>query len=278
MVTLLGDTHMTKTVSDEVGLSISHFIDAWRTMCEGAPGYAEQHVEGVHYVFSGVPIAFFNVALVTGRHVSGEALSASGRQACAWASKRGVPWLFVTTQESLAGGTDAAAALEPCGLTPLLPLTGMIAADVAPPARVPLELQLTRPQDDHACSQVVDVNGLAYAMDLEAGKATIGTGSFWSNHFPALGLVDGTPVSSAAVFMVDGYRYVALVATDPARQRRGYGDVVMRHALELAAQVHGRAPTTLHATEAGRPIYERMGYAAIAAHTAFIEKKFLGEH
>ena len=78
--------------------------------------------------------------------------------------------------------------------------------------------------------------------------------------------------------MVDGYRYVALVATDPARQRRGYGDVVMRHALELSARVHGQAPTTLHATEAGRPIYERMGYAPIAAHTVFIEKKFLGGH
>ena len=39
------------------------------------------------------------------------------------------------------------------------------------------------------------------------------------------------------------------------------------------------APTTLHATEAGRPIYERMGYAPIAAHTVFIEKKdFLGGH
>ena len=35
---------------------------------------------------------------------------------------------------------------------------------------------------------------------------------------------------------------------------------------------------SLHATEAGRPIYERMGYAPIAAHTVFIEKKFLGGH
>ena len=78
--------------------------------------------------------------------------------------------------------------------------------------------------------------------------------------------------------MVNGCRYVALVATDPTRQRRGYGDAVMRHALDLSARVHGDIPTTLHATEAGRPIYERMGYTTIAAHTLFIEKRFLADH
>ena len=31
-------------------------------------------VDGVHYVFSGLPIAFFNVALVTGRNVIGNGI------------------------------------------------------------------------------------------------------------------------------------------------------------------------------------------------------------
>jgi hypothetical protein len=37
-------------------------------------------------------------------------------------------------------------------------------------------------------------------------------------------------------------------------------------------------PTTLHATDAGRPICARMGYQTIATHTAFIEKRFLEGH
>ena len=49
----------------------------------------------------------------------------------------------------------------------------------------------------------------------------------------------------------------------------------MRHALEAAAAAHGELPTVLHATEAGRPVYERMGYAAISRHTFFIDKAFL---
>jgi hypothetical protein len=34
----------------------------------------------------------------------------------------------------------------------------------------------------------------------------------------------------------------------------------------------------LHATEPGRPIYERMGYARISTHTMFMEKRFLAGH
>jgi GNAT superfamily N-acetyltransferase len=269
---------MTTAVSDPVALSVKHFIDAWRTMCASANGYAEEDIGGVHYIFSGIPIPFFNVALVTGRDVSAAALSASGQRACAWASKLGVPWLFVITHEALVAGTDAAAALDACGLAALMPLTGMMAQNVALSTNVPSELQLVRPVDEKGCSALLDVNGRAYDMDLDAGKSLLGTPSFWSGHFPALGLVEGTPVCASAVLMVDGYRYVALVATEPARQRRGYGEVVMRHALELSARVHGDTATTLHATEAGRPVYERMGYAPIAAHSVFIEKKFLAGH
>ena len=93
-----------------------------------------------------------------------------------------------------------------------------------------------------------------------------------------LGLTEGKATSCAAVLMVDGYRYVAMVATDPARQRRGHGAAVMREALEVAARRHGRVPSVLHATAAGRPVYERMGYRTISNHTVFMEKRFLGEH
>lgn len=269
---------MTTAVNDPVDLSIRQFVDAWRVMCSGARGFTEVAEDGVHYIFSGIPIPFFNIALLTGRDMSAAALKEYGARACEWASGTGMPWLFVTTAQALQANTDAAAALEASGLTPLMPLTGMIAERVAPAAAIPDGLQLTRPQSDEDCAALLDVNSLAYGMDLAAAKDLIGTTSFWSNHFPALGVADGTAASCAGVMMVDGYRYVALVATDPSRQRRGYGDAIMRHALDLSARVHGHIPTTLHATEAGRPIYERMGYRTIAAHMLFIEKRFLAGH
>jgi hypothetical protein len=34
----------------------------------------------------------------------------------------------------------------------------------------------------------------------------------------------------------------------------------------------------LHATDAGRPVYERMGYTTISTHTLLMEKRFLEGH
>ena len=34
----------------------------------------------------------------------------------------------------------------------------------------------------------------------------------------------------------------------------------------------------LLASDAGRPVYERMGYSRISTHTLFVERRFLGEH
>ena len=261
-----------------VDLSIQQFIGAWRLMCSAGPGQETTAEDGIQYIFSGVPIPFFNVALPTGRSMSGHALKAAAEQACAWASRRGVPWLFVATDETLERGVDATAVLDGCGLAPMMPLTGMIAERISAPERIAQDLELTQPMDDEGCAAIVDVNTMAYGMDLEAGKGLVGTRSFWKDHFPVLGLSGGKPASSAAVMMVDGYRYVGLVATDPARQRRGFADAAMRRALELAAEVHGNVPTVLHATDAGRPIYERMGYAPISRHTIFMERTFLTGH
>ena len=245
-------------------------------MCRAGPRCKTATGDGIEYIFGGVPIAFFNVALVTARSVSGPALASIGRAATAWAADKDVPWMFVVTHETLEAGVDATEVLSPCDLVPMMPLTGMLAQQVQRATSIPPGLKLTVPDDDDGCSAVLDVNALAYAMLLDAGKDLVGKRSFWKDHVPVLGLVKDTPACSAAVMMVEGHRYVALVATDPAQQRRGYGEAAMRHALQVAADRHGERPTFLHATEAGRPIYERMGYEPVSTHTVFMEKRFIG--
>lgn len=264
-------------MSDQVDLSISQFVEAWRLLCRGATAYEEEQSDGLSLIFAGLPVPFFNVGLLTARGISAGRLRALGDRACAWAERRPVPWLFVVTHDAIDADVDPSAVLDGCGLAPLMPLTGMRAEHVGEPHETP-RLQLTVPGDDRSCSTVLDLNAAAYGMDLEAGKPLLGRADFWKGHFPVVGLVDGAPASTAAVLMVDGIRYVALVATAPGRQRRGFADAAMRRALQLAADAHGQTPTVLHATEAGRPVYERMGYTAISRHTAYMSKAFLEGH
>ena len=139
-----------------------------------------------------------------------------------------------------------------------------------------LELRLA---DDEATSEaVVKINSAAYGMDLSAGREAIGRARFWGEHVGVVGMRGEEAVSCTAVMMVDGYRYVAFVATQPGHQRKGYADAAMRRALEVAAERHGELPTVLHATAAGKPVYERMGYEVISEHTIYMEKRFLEGH
>jgi len=77
--------------TSEVDLSLQQFIGAWRLMCSGGPRYSDTENGGVHYIFSGVPISFFNVAILTEPFVSADALSSAAQQAYQWASSRDVP-------------------------------------------------------------------------------------------------------------------------------------------------------------------------------------------
>ena len=265
-------------MNDDVALSIRQMDGAWRLMCGGGPNPVVAATEGIQYIFSGLPLGFFNLAMLTESKLSADSLRSRAREACSWAAARSVPWFFMVTHELLDSDVDAIATLDACGLSVVMPLTGMLTAGtVAASPGVP-GLELTVPRDDRGCAAILDVNSLAYGMDLEAGKAGIGSRAFWESHFPVVGLADGKPVSCAAVLMVDGHRYVALVATEPGQQRRGFADAAMRRALQNAAADHGETPTVLHASDAGRPVYERMGYASISTHTLFMEKRFLEEH
>jgi len=265
-------------MNHEVDLSIRQMAESWRIMCSGAPGHAHETHDGIEYIFSGLPVAFFNLVLPTKQGISAEALTSYANDARAWSTDKGVPWTFISTQEALEEGVDAVAILDGCGLTPLMALTGMYAEQVAPLADVPVGLELAVPHDNASCAAILDVNSAAYGMDLAAGQAIMGMPSFWKGHFPVVGLIAGKPVSTASVLMADGCRYVALVATDPDHRRRGYADAAMRRSLEHAAQVHGEQPTVLHASDAGRPVYERMGYKPISTHMIFMEKRFLTGH
>jgi len=265
-------------MNDSVALSISQFLDAWRIFGNACAGSHVENAAGVAYVFTGLPIPFFNIAVPTLGPLSAPALETTARGAMQWASDKNAPWLFVVTNDNLEPGVDAPSVLAPCGLLPLLPLTGMVASRIAPVASVPSGLQLELPEDDAGCGDAIDVNSAAYGMDLTACKGAYGRGSFWADHLLVLGRAGGSPATSAAVMLAGGHRYVALVATQPGQQKKGFAEAAMRYALSSAAEKFGERPSFLHATEAGRPIYARMGYEAVATHTCFIDTKFMGGH
>jgi hypothetical protein len=84
-----------------------------------------------------------------------------------------------------------------------------------------------------------------------------------------VGWADGKPVCAAASFIDAGVINVDLVATVPEARRRGYGEAVTWRATLAAPHL----PSLLLATEAGRPVYERIGYLTLFPFTLWSRER-----
>jgi predicted GNAT family acetyltransferase len=77
------------------------------------------------------------------------------------------------------------------------------------------------------------------------------------------------PVCAAASFTDAGVTNVDLVATVPEARRRGYGEALTWR----ASLAQPALPSLLIATEAGRPMYERMGYLPLFHFTLWSRQR-----
>jgi GNAT superfamily N-acetyltransferase len=179
-------------------------------------------------------------------------------------SRPGLIWLFedLLVPSARAGLTAAA---YRAGLS--LSLTGLgMAGDILPfpePSHPSLRFVRVRTEDDlMACA---DLNSRAYGMQREAGREGLrGSTLLKSGMYAYFGLEKGGPVSTAATVETNGCLFLALVATAPEAQRKGYGEATVRKALFEGAKATGLTRTVLHATMAGAPVYERIGYRKVA--------------
>ncbi|GHH94136.1 GNAT family N-acetyltransferase [Streptomyces capillispiralis] len=177
-------------------------------------------------------------------------------------SKRhpGFLWVFEDLLDDEARAVLGTAA-EQAGLVHAFPGTGM-AGDLLPiPEPAHADLTFVRVTTDDRLRDFADLNARAYGFPVEDGRDGLARSTLWKSRVHAyLGVREGVPVSCAATVEAQGRLFVLLVATDPAWQRRGYGEAVTRKALYEGARATGTTRATLHATEAGAPVYPRIGF------------------
>ena len=177
------------------------------------------------------------------------------------AAPHSLPWALFTYDPYLTGVTTPADS----GFARMMGVRVMT-ADIAllPAPRHPLPaLEFRRVKDDGSAKHALEINMQAYGMPSEITESVLATGAFFGNPLTDFGYVayrNGAPVSTASAILIDGWVYVALVATMPGHQKKGYAEAVMRHALQQAAEATSVTRTSLDATDAGAPLYAQMGY------------------
>jgi GNAT superfamily N-acetyltransferase len=116
--------------------------------------------------------------------------------------------------------------------------------------------------NDATARDLAELNARAYDMPVDGFECISNMRLWHPDSYGYVGYLDGKPVSCAAALPVAGTIYIALVATLPEAQGKGYADTVMRSVVVAGQEAMGTAHTTLHATDMGMPVYRAMGYTA----------------
>jgi GNAT superfamily N-acetyltransferase len=244
--------------------SMEQLAVAWRAMVLDRDAGADvRDLPGLAVRWADCRFAFWNCVTLTDVGADTGLLQQRLNQAAdiMRAKKRpGLLWVF---EDLLDAGARTAlgVAAERAGLEHAFPGIGM-AGDLLPiPEPTHPDLTFVRVSTDDHLLAYADLNSRAYGFPVEDGRDGLAGSTLWKSPAHAyLGLRDDVPVACAGAVEADGRLLVALVATDPEWQRRGYGEAVTRKALYEAARVTGLTRATLHATVAGAAVYPRIGF------------------
>lgn len=237
---------------------------AWRAMVLDRDADADvRDLPGIAVRWADSPFSFWNCVTLTDQGAGPELVAERlGQAADIMRAKKnpGFLWLFEDLLDEEAR-TALAPAAERAGFEHAFPGTGM-AGDLLPvPDPVHPDLTFVRVRTDEHLRAYADLQSRAYGFPLEEGRVGMAGSAYWkSEMFAYLAMRGDVPVACAATVEAEGRLFVAFVATDPDWQRRGYGEAVTRKALHEGARATGLTRATLHATEAGAPVYPRIGF------------------
>ncbi len=235
---------------------------------------ARQSTAGSIRTFDGVEAAWVHSALVINNGTyftspiatEGE-LRSRLSAASADALPHNLPWALYVYDPFVADVADdrVASVAAEFGLGRVLGIhvmTGDVRA-LKPPTRPLPDLEFRRITRREESKIAFDLNLRSYGMPLSMGDSALDTNAYFSDpqrEFGFVALSGGVPVSTSTVLEIDGWLYVALVATDPDHRKRGFAEAVMRHALGVAASTLQMSRTSLDASVMGAPLYLQMGY------------------
>lgn len=239
-----------------------------------APTFLSLRGGAIETSFCGLPAPLFNLAAATKTPESPADFEAGFSAFLEWAQPYGLPFIVYIPHETMGEHLPAVDAyLKSIGFNPFMPLTGMEADALTAPARpLPEGTMCTEASHDDIGDLVLRVNEAAYHMVMgEPGMFPMEAPSWWEPADRTATVVRNADetMSASVVFEAGETSYVALVATRPGFERRGLAELAFRDALGRAQAAGAPQRTYLHATAAGRPVYERMGYKPTSVATIY---------
>lgn len=260
------------TPVEEIRESNAQWVDWAKRRAATFVGAEVLNLPGLIVAWGGSPIWLCNSIFLSRPVKSAEDLDEAVAALAGFLRDKNDPPFVVVCQEWIPVTLRAHAerALAAQGLQRRVTSAGMAAERLAPPASRQPALEYRRISDEETRVLAADINSAAHGFPAEGGRNAMGRQQDWQTDLLGyIAYADSAPVATCAALPLNGCIHVLRLATLPGEQRRGYGEAVMRRAVEAASEATGIERTTLHSTAASNALYRRMGYRQVAEFAGY---------
>ncbi|HLH44327.1 MAG TPA: GNAT family N-acetyltransferase [Bryobacteraceae bacterium] len=229
-------------------------------------------LERAECVYSGLDYGVFNIAFLTQAVESSRELAAILDQCRGYYLQRRVRWSFWLCEELLPPAPRRASRdlFASIGMRPISQAPAMVAAELMPPVRPLPEIDCRPVRDAATRSAFASLTSACFDIPLTVARAVYESEAAWAGDYRGfVGFVRGYPVAMAALVRTEGALGIYSLGASPENRRRGYGEALLR--ATLAERAPGEL-LVLESTEAGYPLYRRMGFHDIAKFTVYLVK------
>jgi len=226
---------------------------AWRGYFERFRTFFTEETAELRIAGAGIPVPLFNVAYPKQpiRSNQFERVSLDFSHVLA---RRGVSGLLM-------GRADWIEAHE--GEEPAIRMPGMVAGELIPPARRAPDVEIQEVRGPKMAEEIARLNVLAHGMPAEEIEPMTCPAMWEAPNHGFLLYAEDEAVASGSASFAAGASYIGWMATDAKHRGRGYAEAILRHMDAFMRRRYGVTESVLHATELGRPVYERVGFRAV---------------
>jgi ribosomal protein S18 acetylase RimI-like enzyme len=228
-------------------------------------------------MFSGLDYGVFNIALLTEPVTANDAGGIPSRlvEIARYFGERTLRWSVWLCEDLLDPHVRRRSRqiFADFGLRAISHPPGMLAQTLLPPAR-PLPAIECRPVADHDTRRAfAEITSITFDIPYTIAQSVYVPEQAWKGEYQGfVGFVDGRPVTIAAIVPAAGAIGIYSVGTLPVFRKHGYGEAILRQAAAIVQQRTGFDRLVLQSTEAGYPMYRRMGFRDVTKFTVYLTR------
>jgi ribosomal protein S18 acetylase RimI-like enzyme len=229
---------------------------------------------GLVVTSSGVNIAVFNSAMLT-EPVSQPQLEQAETMAALHFRAKSLDWSFWLCDDLIPPEirVSCRSLFHKKGLALVARPPGMCTETLATVTRRNAGIDCREILGERTRLDFAHVSSIVFALPFRSAKRIYCDSNLWQPPMRGwVGYVNDTAVSIVTTVVAAGAVGVYSLGTLPQHQGCGYGETLLRHAIEEARRETGITRSVLQSTEDGFNLYLRMGYRVVTSFSVFTKE------